>query len=86
MSTLREQFEAFEQGIYLDSDENLDNRCFNFYDWFCENISLKSKADKLFPMAIRFANKMNIDLDKHYVSRCNPLCSRLLWFPCSLTR
>jgi len=67
MSTLREQFEAFEQGIYLNSDGNLDNRCFNFYDWFCENISLKYKADELFPMAIRFANEMNIDLDKHYV-------------------
>jgi hypothetical protein len=67
MSTLREQFEAFEQGTYLDSDGNLDNRCFNFYDWFCKDTSLKSKANKLFPMAIKFANKMGIDLDKHYV-------------------
>lgn len=67
MSTLREQFEAFEQGTYLDSDGNLDNRCFNFYDWFCEDASLKSKADELFPMAIKFANEMGIDLDKHYV-------------------
>jgi len=66
MSTLRKQFEAFERGIYLDSDGS-ESGCYNFYDWFCKDTSLKSKADKLFPMAIRFANKMGIDLDKHYV-------------------
>ena len=66
MSTLREQFEAFEQGKYLESDGG-ESWCYNFYDWFCKDTSLKSKADKLFPMAIKFANKMGIDLDKHYV-------------------
>lgn len=66
MSTLREQFEAFEQGKYLDSGGS-ESWCYNFYDWFCKDTSLKSKADKLFPMAIKFVEKMNIDLDKHYV-------------------
>jgi len=66
MSTLREQFEAFEQGKYLESGGG-ESWCYNFYDWFCKDTSLKSKADKLFPMAIKFANKMGIDLDKHYV-------------------
>ena len=66
MSTLREQFEAFNQGKYLDSDGS-ESWCYNFYDWFCKDTSLKNKADKLFPLAIKFANKMGIDLDKHYV-------------------
>jgi hypothetical protein len=66
MSTLRKQFEAFDKGIYLDSTGNED-RCFNFYDWFCKNTSLKNKANKLFPAAKRFAQKMEINLDTHYV-------------------
>ena len=66
MSTLCKQFEAFGKGIYLDSVGNED-RCFNFYDWFCKDSSLKGKANKLFPAAKRFAQKMEINLDTHYV-------------------
>ena len=66
MGTLRKQFEAFDKDIYLDYTGNED-RCFNFYDWFCKEASLKSKASKLFPAAKRFAQKMEINLDTHYV-------------------
>ena len=66
MSTLRKQFEAFDKGIYLDSAGNED-RCFNFYDWFCKDSALKNKATKLFPAAKRFAQKMEINLNTHYV-------------------
>jgi hypothetical protein len=66
MSTLRKQFEAFDKDIYLDYVGNED-RCFNFYDWFCKETSLKNKASKLFPAAKRFAQKMEINLDTHYV-------------------
>ena len=44
--TLREQFEAFDQGRYVDSDGN-ESDCYNFYDWFCKNSSLKNKANTL---------------------------------------
>ena len=45
MSTLRKQFEAFDKDIYLDFEGNEDS-CFNFYDWFCKDTSLKNKAAK----------------------------------------
>ena len=64
--TLGHQLEAFSKGIYLDSD-GTESGCFNFYDWSCEDKSLKGKANKLFPMVRRFAKQMNIDLSKHYV-------------------
>ena len=35
--TLREQFEAFDKGQWEDT-------CYNFYDWFCKETSLKAKA------------------------------------------
>ena len=66
MSTLKQQFEAFSEGKYLDS-RGEESWCFNFYDWFCNEKSLKNKANKLFPAARRFAKKMDIDLNKHYV-------------------
>ena len=66
MSPLKQQFEAFSEGKYLDSNGE-ESWCFNFYDWFCKESSLKGKANKLFPMARRFAEKMNINQDKHNV-------------------
>ena len=64
--TLRKQFEAFSEGRYVDTDGNESN-CYNFYGWFCKDTSLKNKANTLFRASRRFAKKMDIDLDKHYV-------------------
>lgn len=64
--TLKKQLEAFEQGIYLDSD-GIENRCYNFYDWFCKDTSLKDKATRLFKQAKRFVKKTGLDPEKHYV-------------------
>lgn len=55
-ATLREQFEAFSDGRYLDSDGQ-ESHCYNFYDWFCKNSSLKNKANTLFRASRRFAKK-----------------------------
>ena len=66
MSTLRKQFEAFDDGVYLDSDGS-ESSCYNFYDWFCKDSSLENRAKRLMPTARRFAQKMGIDLDTHYV-------------------
>ena len=66
MTTLRKQFEAFDDGVYLDWDGS-ESSCYNFYDWFCKDSSLKNKANTLFRASRRFAKKLDIDLDKHYV-------------------
>jgi len=66
MSTLAKQFEAFDQGRYIDSDGQ-ESWCYNFYDWFCKDSSLKNKANTLFRASRRFVKKLDIDLDKHYV-------------------
>jgi hypothetical protein len=64
--SLRQQLEAFDKDIILDSSGN-ENECFNFYDWFCKDKALKAKAEKLFKQTKLFVKKFNIDIDKHYV-------------------
>lgn len=64
--TLRQQLEAFENGKYLDSNGE-ENRCFNFYDWFCKDTSLERKAKRLFSMVKRWVKERNTDTDKVYV-------------------
>ena len=63
---LKTQLESFANGIYLDSD-GTESHCFNFYDWFCNDSSLKAKADRLFKATATFAKKFEIDLNTHYV-------------------
>ena len=65
--TLKKQLEAFEKGIYLDSDGKEDSGCYNFYDWFCKDTALKAKADKLFKQAKRWVKFRNTDTEKVYV-------------------
>ena len=42
-TNLKQQLDGFKNGLYLDSEGNND-KCFNFYDWFCKDKSLKNKA------------------------------------------
>jgi hypothetical protein len=63
---LKTQLEAFGNNIYLDSD-GTESHCYNFYDWFCNDNSLKAKADKLFKATAKFINKFEIDINTHYV-------------------
>jgi len=65
-TTLKKQLEAFEKGMYLDSYGN-DSRCYNFYDWFCKDTSLKAKADKLFKQVERWVKFSGVDTEKVYV-------------------
>ena len=66
MKNLREQLEAFNEGIYLDR-EGKDSWCYNFYDWFCRDTSLRTKADKLFKATKTFVKKMKINTENTYV-------------------
>ena len=65
--TLKNQLEAFNNGIIIDSQGVEDNRCYNFYDWFCKDLSLKAKSEKLFKQVRKFVEVFDVDLDKHYV-------------------
>lgn len=66
--SLRQQISAFDQGAIVDSDGNQDDRCYNFYDWFCKDSSLEKKAVKLFKNVKSFVKaRPDIDLDSTYV-------------------
>lgn len=61
-ATLRQQIKAFQ-----DNKEFINDNFFYFFDWFCNDTSLKNKATSLMSKVIKFANVMNVDLDTHYV-------------------
>lgn len=66
-ATLRQQLEAFEKDIILDSSGEI-NDCYNFYDWFCSDKALKNKSFILMKQVKRFLkHHPEINLDKHYV-------------------
>jgi hypothetical protein len=60
--TTRQQIEEFQQ-----NEKFLDNRCFYFYDWFCRDNVLETKAVKLMSQVIIFTKLMDVDLDNTYV-------------------
>ena len=64
-TTLREQLEAFETGVFLDSNGNNDARCSNFYDWFCSDASLRKRAINLYSKVKKFLKYYpDINLDE----------------------
>lgn len=65
-ANLSQQLAAFNEGRYVDSDGR-ESQCYNFYDWFCKDSSLKRKSDNLFRAVKTFVKKFNIDTTKHYV-------------------
>ena len=66
-TTLAAQLNAFESGQIMDSDGTI-GKCFNFYDWFCKDSSLKRKAHALFPLVKRFLKEHpEIDIHSTYV-------------------
>ena len=74
--TLRDQLNAFKDDK---DDPFLGDKSFFFYDWFCQDKSLKRKALALFPKVKKFVDLMGIDMDTHYVwfkNNC-PLFGRL---------
>ena len=66
-TNLKTQLEKFNQGIIIDS-EGSENKCFNFYDWFCKDNSLERKAKKLFPKVKTFLkNYPDVNPEEVYV-------------------
>jgi hypothetical protein len=60
--SLREQFQAFE----AKSPEYTED-CYFFWDWFCNDKSLESKSKSLMPKVKKLVEKLNINIDSHYV-------------------
>ena len=67
-TTLREQLEAYNKGIFLDSNGNNDEKFSNFYDWFCSENSLRRRSIALYSKLKKFLKYYpDINLDEVYV-------------------
>ena len=66
-TNLKSQLEAFDKGVFLDSDGK-ESWCFTFYDWFCKDSSLERKSKSLFAKVKKFLKaNPQIDTEKVYV-------------------
>ncbi len=63
---LVKQLEAYAQGKYLDSS-GAESWCFNFYDWFCKESTLKKKSDTLYKLVKKIVPLLPVDQTKVYV-------------------
>ena len=63
---LKQQLEAFENGNIIDSERRV-NDCYNFYDWFCKDSSLKRKSISLMKQVKRCVKFKDIDVNSVYV-------------------
>jgi hypothetical protein len=70
--SLREQLQCIANG------ESIDH-CHNFYDWFCRDSALPSKAKLLWSKVRKFLKIVSIDVDVTYVFFKNncPMCGSL---------
>lgn len=48
-------------------EEGPKDSCYNFYDWFCKETSLKNKSIKLTKYLKQIKDSPKIDIDKYYV-------------------
>ena len=55
-----------ERDAWLDSGGRID-KFFLFYDWFCPNDELLSRANALFPQAMKAMFMLGVDASKTYV-------------------
>ena len=56
-----------------------ENNCYNFFDWFCKDSSLKRRAENLVPKIKFLVKELNLDLEKYtsfFKNNC-PLCGSL---------
>ena len=66
-ANLATQLNGFANGLILDSSGN-NTDCYNFYDWFCKDSSLRNKSWKLMKQVKTFLkHNPQIDLLTHYV-------------------
>jgi len=76
-TNIKNQIAQYERGIFVDSNNEVDMKCCNFYDWFCKDSSLENRAHKLYAALKRFLkHHPEIDQETHYVFFKNnaPMC------------
>ena len=67
-TNLADQLNAQANGLIIDS-QGQNDECYNFYDWFCKDSSLRNKSWKLMKQVKTFLkHNPQIDLLEHYVS------------------
>jgi hypothetical protein len=66
-ANLADQLNAQANGLIIDS-QGQNDACYNFYDWFCKDSSLRNKSWKLMKQVKTFLkHNPQIDLLEHYV-------------------
>jgi len=66
-ANLADQLNAQANGLIIDS-QGQNDECYNFYDWFCKDSSLRNKSWKLMKQVKTFLkHNQQIDLLEHYV-------------------
>jgi hypothetical protein len=66
-ANLADQLNAQANGLIIDS-QGQNDKCYNFYDWFCKDSSLCNKSWKLMKQVKTFLkHNQQIDLLEHYV-------------------
>ena len=66
-ANLADQLNAQANGLIIDS-QGQNDKCYNFYDWFCKDSSLRNKSWKLMKQVKTFLkHNQQIDLLEHYV-------------------
>jgi hypothetical protein len=66
-ANLADQLNAQANGLIIDS-QGQNDECYNFYDWFCKDSSLRNKSWKLMQQVKTFLkHNQQIDLLEHYV-------------------
>ena len=66
-ANLADQLNAQANGLIIDSQGRNDS-CYNFYDWFCKDSSLRNKSWKLMKQVKTFLkHNPQINLLDHYV-------------------
>jgi hypothetical protein len=66
-ANLADQLNAQANGLIIDS-QGQNDKCYNFYDWFCKDSSLCNKSWKLMKQVKTFLkHNPQIDLLEHYV-------------------
>jgi hypothetical protein len=66
-ANLADQLNAQANGLIIDS-QGQNDECYNFYDWFCKDSSLRNKSWKLMKQVKTFLkHNQQIDLSEHYV-------------------
>ena len=66
--SIREQLSEWDLNkVILDNTGNINDYCWNFWDWFCSDKSLERRAKLLMPKVKKFVKEFNVDIDKNYV-------------------